>query len=211
MSAIPFTIPESLASYAVQYASFPDKTIHRLRKQLKKRGADPVGYFLLGWFYHRKGLKQKAIDCALKAKNFAPGSPFFEKLHYFFVHPKLFDAWQLYGEPTLVKQEHADASHRTPDPVLELDTLIKKLSDATAKRIKNKDLPPSDSNSSLSSNFDDVNDIVSETLAEIHEKQGKTEAAIQTYKRLMEYDDKKRDYYIVQIARLEKMKEDEEE
>jgi tetratricopeptide (TPR) repeat protein len=210
MSAIPFAIPESLASYAVQYASSPDKTIHRLRKQLKKRGADPVGYFLLGWFYHRKGLNQKAIDCALKAKNFAPGSPFFERLHYFFTHPKLFDAWQLYDGPTLVREDHADAGYRTPGPVLELDTLIKKLSDATAKRIKNKDLPPSDSGNYLSSNFDDVDDIVSETLAEIHEKQGKTEAAIQTYKRLMEYDDKKRDYYIVQIARLEKMKESED-
>src|SRR5699024_2247490 len=89
---------------AIQFESSPDKAINRLQTQLNKRGPDPVGYFLLGWFFHRQDEREKAIDCAFKAKNLASGSPFLKNIHYFFTHPDVFEAWQLYPEPPILKQ-----------------------------------------------------------------------------------------------------------
>ncbi|MDZ7693336.1 MAG: hypothetical protein U5K69_19840 [Balneolaceae bacterium] len=66
---------------------------NKLKNHLKKRGPDAVGYFLLAWFYHVEGNKDKAIRAALKAKVFAPGSPLMDKLHYYLSHPDAFEAW----------------------------------------------------------------------------------------------------------------------
>ncbi|HYW34319.1 MAG TPA: hypothetical protein VE868_02825 [Balneolaceae bacterium] len=213
MSDIPFAIPESLASYAVQFESAPDKTIRRLKKQLKKRGPDPVGYFLLGWFFHRKDLNNKAINYALKAKSFAPGSPFFRKLHYYFSHPNEFEAWQSDAANDLLINKKAPSSkdNMAPGPIVELDNLIEKLASAESKRRKTESPGPTDSSRIRSAQSDEDDNIVSETLAEIHEKQGKIDAAIRTYKKLMQQDEEKRDNYIIQITRLEKLKKKKEE
>lgn len=211
MPDLPFTIPESLASYLVQFESAPEKTIRRLKKQLKKRGPDAVAYFLLGWFYHRQGANEKAIDCALKAKTFAPGSPFLDKVHYYFTHPQLFGAWQTTSarNPRLFNQ----ALPTDADPITNLNTLIEKLSAVESKRqIRQKEQDTSSTQSkNRAENFDnaDVDDIVSETLAKIHEQQGKIQEAITTYQKLRNRRSEKKSYYSEQIDRLKKIKNDE--
>lgn len=54
----------------------------------------------------------------------------------------------------------------------------------------------------LSEKSTDVDDIVTETLAVIHEKQSNYPAAIQTYERLKEANPSKEEYYSKQIKRL---------
>jgi len=94
MHELPFEIPQSLRGYLTQFENDPDRGIANLEAFLKKRGMDAVGYFLLSWLYLNNGQKEDAVQCALKAKCFAPGSPFFQHLHYFLVHPDHFEAWK---------------------------------------------------------------------------------------------------------------------
>lgn len=202
MADLPFRIPESLASYLVQYESSPDKTIRRLEKQLKKRGPDPVGYFVLGWLYHRQGADEEAINCALKAKTFAPGSPFFEKLHYFFTHPSLFQAWR--RQPAGTGRAGNPYRSTASGPILDLDSLIEKLSALDTRQINRQQPASSDSGSTLSPDSEEVDDIASETLAMIHEKQGKLREAINNYRKLKVQRPEKEAYYDRQIERLRK-------
>lgn len=208
MPQLPFDIPESLTSYAEHFDEDPLRATTRLKKQLKKRGPDAVGHFLLAWFYHLKGVDDQAVEEALKARIFAPGSPFFQKLHYYLSHPLAFDAWT----PTSSVSSQKKTSLKTdePGPVLNLDSLIQKLSEVESERIS-----PSEGEEKTGSKMpissDDVDDIVSETLASIHENQGKTDAAIRTYKRLKELNHEKREYYSNQISRLRKAKEQKDE
>ncbi len=94
MQELPFEIPQSLSSYVAQFENDPEKGIANLEAFLKKRGMDAVGYFLLSWLYFNNDQKEEAVHFALKAKCCAPGSPFFQHLHYFMVHPNHFDAWK---------------------------------------------------------------------------------------------------------------------
>lgn len=203
MAQLPFDIPKSLASYAEHFEEAPKKAIDRLKKQLKKRGPDAVGHFLLSWFYHIKDMDEKAIDEALKARIFAPGSPFFEKLHYYLSHPQTFEAWTPESISSKSKQASAE---KQPGPVLDLDSLIQKLSAIESERLR----PSGDvdiTEKKKKRDIDNIDDIASETLASIHEKQGKTEAAIKTYQRLKELNKEKKEYYKEQIMRLEKIRE----
>lgn len=68
MSNFPFHLPDSLVSYAIQFESSPEKAVNRLQSQLDKRGPDPVGYFLLGWFYHRQNKNSKQLIALLKRR-----------------------------------------------------------------------------------------------------------------------------------------------
>src|SRR5699024_2993699 len=99
------------------------------------------------------------------------------------------------------------------EPVIELETLIDKLSDFSTPRNSTLDLKANDieKGSDLPPASDDVEDIVSETLAEIHEKQGKPNAAINVYKKLIERNQKRRNHYDQQITRLEELKRKQEE
>src|SRR5690554_4194901 len=94
MMNIPVHIPRSLQSYLDQYSEKPLVAIERLENQLKKRGPDAVGYYLLAWFYHYQDQPAEAVRCAWKAKIFAPGSPVMESFPYLMSHPKKFDAWK---------------------------------------------------------------------------------------------------------------------
>jgi len=211
MPQLPFDIPKSLASYAEHFENDPIKATTRLKKQLKKRGPDAVGHFLLAWFYHLKGMDDQAVEEALRARIFAPGSPFFRKLHYYLSHPKAFEAWT--PEQPRPSESKSTSSTEEPGPVLNLDTLIQRLSAVESERIQ----PKEQSQKKLSQKSSDedeannVDDIVSETLAKIHEQQGKRKAAIQTYRRLKEINGDKSEHYQSQIERLEKLAEDEEE
>lgn len=209
MPQLPFEIPKSLASYAEHFDDDPLKATTRLKKQLKKRGPDAVGHFLLAWFYHLKGMDDQAVEEALKARIFAPGSPFFQKLHYYLSHPKAFEAWT--PETTTATSRISSEPSNTPGPVLNLDSLIQKLSAVEDERIHPKENHEEERKLNKAISTDNVDDIVSETLAEIHEKQGKMDAAIRTYKRLKQLNHQKREHYSDQIVRLQKLKEEDKE
>ena len=207
MPQLPFEIPKSLTSYAEHFEDEPIKATKRLKKQLKKRGPDAVGHFLLAWFYHLEGMDEQAVDEALKARIFAPGSPFFQKLHYYLSHPQAFEAWT---------PERVPRSNNTPSissnrgPVLDLDNLIQRLSNMESKRIKpDEDAVADGAPSKKADKTDDVDDIVSETLAKIHEQQGKLDAAIRAYSQLKNVRQENADHYQEQINRLEKLKEEQ--
>ncbi|WP_138429562.1 hypothetical protein [Fodinibius saliphilus] len=207
MPQLPFEIPQSLASYAEHFDNDPIKATTRLKKQLQKRGPDAVGHFLLAWFYHLKGLDEQAIEEALKARMFAPGSPFFEKLHYYLSHPNTFKAWT---PEDLPNSSSTDSSTHDPGPVLDLDNLIQKLSRVESKRIKPGKME-SEQSSKKEGSSDNVDDIASETLASIHEKQGKFDTAINTYKRLKKRYQEKEDQYNKKIQRLQELKKENKE
>lgn len=208
MPEFPFNIPESLATYVEQFDDDPLKATTKLKNHLNKRGPDAAGYFLLAWFYHLKGIKDEAIKYALKAKVYAPGSPLMEKLHYYLSHPDTFEAW---SPRTVSVRSPAKYPPGGPEPLLDLDNLIERLSEVESNRIK---LSGSESDLLLVDHDDiaeDIDDIASETLANIHETQGKTEAAIRTYKRLKKLNKQKSDFYREKISRLERLREAQEE
>lgn len=209
MLQLPFEIPKSLASYAEHFEEHPKKATQRLKKQLNKRGPDAVGYFLLSWFYHLRNMKEEAINEALKAQTFAPGSPFFKKLHYYLSHPDVFEAWTPMRDDALPQSSLSTVNR--PSPILDLDRLIQKLSTTEAQRIRpNSDLLD-DSGSSSTDVSRNVDDIVSETLAKIHEQQGKLDTAIHSYRQLKKIKPEKSDYFSRQIKRLQKKKGNSEE
>lgn len=208
---LPFEIPTSLAIYAEQFEDDPVKATTKLKKHLRKRGPDAVGHFLLAWFYYVKGLRDEAVRHALKAKTYAPGSPFFEKLHYYFAHPQNFEAWT--PEDRSAMQSTGSLSDPVhADPLLDLDALIERLSSVESTRISSREGLEGDGEApDLSEGSKDIDEIASETLAEIHKRQGKIGQAIQTYKRLIRQNPSKKDRYENQITRLKAQREKEKE
>lgn len=210
MPQLPFEIPKSLSSYAEQFDENPAKATSRLQKQLKKRGPDAVGHFLLAWFYHLRDMNEEAVEAALNARIYAPGSPFFQKLHYYLSHPLTFKAWT--PEPNRSAGKKTVATDQEPEPVLKnLDLLISKLSKVESKGIRMPGGSSAPSKHSEKKMVDNVEDIVSETLALIHEKQGNIEDAIRTFERLKDLNAEKKDHYNQQISRLKKNAEQTEE
>jgi tetratricopeptide (TPR) repeat protein len=203
----PFEIPESYQSYLTKFETDPKEAISRLEAHIEKRNTGAVGYFFLAWLYLKNEQKQEALDAALQAKIRAPGSDFFERLHYYISHPKAFDAWQ----PTPVNRTglHREREDEPSHPIHNLDSLINKLSDAENSRIKLKE--KEEEGQDLSEKSSDVDDIVTETLAVIHEKQKNFLAAIDTYKKLIKNHPKRQDHYKKEIKRIQKLKEDHSE
>ena len=205
MVNFPFEIPKSLLSYCEQFENQPHKATKKLRKHLKKRGLDPVGYMLLSWFYYLGDDQQKAIETALKAKVFAPGSQYIGLLHYYFSHPKTADAWvpeMAIPTPTKKQQKNYDEPKGSPFKV-DLDKLIQSLNKVekidTDGSISN--VPP---DQDLSDTEASADGIVTETLAEIHQRQGKYLEAKQTYQALIDIKPEKKDHYETKIKEIEK-------
>lgn len=198
MNAIPAHIPRSLRSYLDQYQDNAEETIKKLERHLKKRGPDAVGFYLLSWFYYYNGNPEMAIKCAWKAKIYAPGSPTMEQLHYYLSHPRSFRAWK--PSKPVIKSYTKQRTEAKSHPISDLDSLIDRLSAVETKKISLKE--DAQDGPDLSKESSMVEDIVTETLADIHEKQGNIEAAIETYKRLMGIHTHKKGYYRKQIERL---------
>jgi tetratricopeptide (TPR) repeat protein len=209
MLELPFDIPKSLVSYAEHFQKEPEKATERLKKQLAKRGPDAVGYFLLAWFYHLRNMPEEAIQKALKARIFAPGSPFLQKLNYYLQHPDLFEAWT----PAPSDSDAPDAAGVLDrhEPILDLDTLIQQLSEMKSQRIQPDKEQLEKGSKSNQKVAGDVDNITSETLAKIHEQQGKIDMAIRSYEQLKKAKPKKEKYYQEQIVRLENLKKQSEE
>ncbi len=201
MDLKPYEIPESYKSYLAKFEKNPAEAISRLEGHIEKRNTGAVGYFFLAWLLLKNDQKQEALNAALQAKIRAPGSNFFEKLHYFISHPQTFDAWQPNPQKKYPQKERENEISR---PIQNLDSLINKLSKAENKRIKLKESEQKDHD--LSEKSSEVDDIVTETLAIIHEKQKNYIAAITTYKKLIKSHPKKSDHYNKEIERLKKLK-----
>lgn len=199
MAELPFNIPQSLRSFNERFEKNHKTGITKLSRHLKKRGPDAVGHFLLAWFYHLDDQNTLAIREALKAKTFAPGSPLMEHLHYFLVHPEKFEAAVPIQNYTSSKK--LNQSNRK-SPILDLDSLIAMLEAVESKRIRipSDDEPFDDTN--LAEEADQVDDIISETLAKIHVLQGKKQQAIVMYNQLKEINPDKVEHYQTEIDKL---------
>lgn len=205
MADFPFPIPKSLATYVDQFEDDPEKATEMLKSHLKKRGLDSTGHFFLAFFYFKRGMQEEAMEHAIKAKTFAPGSPLMENLPYFFNHPDGLNAW-------LPSREESSFSHystqeqvsRVSASLLDLDKLIAELSQIETKKITPDQNEDVDTETDLSERSSKVDDIVSETLANIHENQGRYKLAIQTYEKLTSLYPSKQERYQEQISRLRK-------
>lgn len=203
MMNFPFVLPKSLHSYLETFPNDPAKTTDRLEQQLKKRGYDAVGYFLLSWFYIQQENKVKAIENALIAKTFAPGSPFLEYVHYFFVHPDQFEA-------NIPQNVHRDSKKRNKSIsaanfLLDLESLISNLSQVESHKITihQEKMEEIGDSIDLSQVSIDIDDIATETLAKIHALQGHKVEAINIYRRLIIKEPSKKAHFESQIALLE--------
>ena len=201
-------IPKSYSSYLEQFEENPEKAISRLTTRIEKRNSGAVGFFFLAWLHLKNKNKEKALEAALNAKIMAPGSRFMERLPYFIQHPHAFDAWQPKKVSTERKKESSNSEQSYP--IHDLDLLISKLSSIEPKKMSEKDLRKVEHHD-LSKDSAKVEDIVTETLAIIHEKQENYTAAIKTYKRLMVENSSKEEHYKEQIDRLNSLKDQHKE
>lgn len=200
MDSFPFELPESLATYVDQFENDPQKAIKKLEYQIQRLGNDAVAHFVLAWFYYKTGKMDKAIDYALKSKTYAPGSPFFEYLHYYLIHPQAFKAWI---PENIYKDSHFKTSFDLKiDLLQDLDTLIKRLTEAENNRIKIDNDQQKTENKDLSIASQSVDDIASETLAQIYKEQGENQEAIKIYKKLCEVHPENKERYLEQINDL---------
>lgn len=202
-----YQIPESYQSYLDKFDTDPEDAIARLKTRIEKRNAGAIGYFFLAWLYFRNNEKEKAIEAAWQAKVRAPGSRFMDRLHYFISHPQYFDAWVPEKKREEFKRniQNLDRAH----PISDLDLLITKLSSIERKRLKLSDVV--DDQRDLSERSSDVDDIVTETLAVIHEKQQNYDAAIKTYTKLIRINPAKEEHFSKQIERLSLLSEGDDE
>lgn len=193
-----YQIPKSYQSYLEQFEADPEKAISRLEKRVEKRQSGAVGYFFLSWLYIKNRNKEKALEAALKAKVLAPGSKFMDRLPYFVQHPQSFNAWQ----PLITKSESRKEIRFINQgyPIQDLDQLITKLSSVERKHVNFGDMKKEETD--LSKESIAVEDIVTETLAVIHEKQSNYTAAIKSYKQLSKENPAKKEYYSEQIERI---------
>ncbi|MBK98694.1 MAG: hypothetical protein CL672_07890 [Balneola sp.] len=197
MKTFPFTIPPSLNSYVEQFDVDPSRMTRKLERQVSRRDPDAVGHFLLAWFHYLEGNQNKAIAEALKAKTFAPGSPLMEHLHFYLLHPEQFNAKipqnSKIGRKVLVQGSRSAQ-------ILDLDRLIELLEAVESQRVNYSYKDVSDED--LSENSSDVAEIISETLARIHEAQGNKKEAIHMYERLVTVNEEKADTYTSKIEEL---------
>lgn len=199
-------VPESYQIYLDQFDSDPEGTLTKLENHVTKRNSGAVGYYILAVLSRNAGRMSDAVRYALSAKILAPGSEFFRRLPYFIQHPDYFDAWipveQVHPGSRKKKQE-TQSTH----PIRDLDLLISKLSEAETKRIQipKADIDAEKSTEDLSQRSADVDDIVTETLALIHEKQGNYTAAINVFKQLRLSKSSNREHYDEQILRLQEL------
>ncbi len=182
MSDLPFSLPESLSSYLEQFPDQPDRVIERLRSFLRKRGQDAVGHMLLAWLYYRNDQKDQALKTALMAKRFAPGSPLLEHFHFFLLHPDHFNA-DIPDKPDI---KSGTSSKGQSEISADLETLINRLSETKGSTIEEPDESPLDDSEDLSKKNSQIQDIATQTLASIYERQGKLKEAITIYEQLKE-------------------------
>ncbi len=197
-----YQIPESYKSYIEKFETDPEDAINRLKNHVEKRSAGAIGYFFLAWLYLKNGDRDRAIDAAWHAKVRAPGSRFIERLHYFISHPKSFEAWV--PEKNHMDQKRIIEEFDRPHPISDLDSLITRLASIETRRLQPVLTDESD-HPDLSKESENIDDIVTETLAVILEKQKNYPAAISAYHRLKEKNSSRAAHFEEQISRLKQL------
>lgn len=208
MNLHPDDFPTPLDTIAEIHLQDPDGAIERLNEHLEVEPHDAIAHFLMARFLQGKGLQKEAVEAAWKARIHAPGSLFFEKLPYYFRHPKGFEAFNPHSLPDAppVKQPSA-----TPQPniidLADLDKMIDSLNQIQdpAIRLKEKDAlayAEDEISNEWMEASEQVGDIATETLAGIYEKQGHIEEAINVYKRLLILKESGKERYEAEILRL---------
>lgn len=202
MKSFPFPLPESLKSHLELFERKPERAIEGLHKHLKRRGNDAVGYFLLGWLYLQHGDQVNALKCASMAKAFAPGSPFFSYLPYYFQHPDRFDAWM----PGLQNEVKTSGSYEAESDLrffVDIDRLIQQLSNPEATRIRLNQREDNDSVKHRPLNSGD--DLATLTLAGIYENQGRINEAIKVLQTIARQDETQAAHCEAEITRLKSL------
>ncbi|MEX0593730.1 MAG: hypothetical protein WD115_03060 [Balneolaceae bacterium] len=198
-------IPHSLRGYLDHFQKDPDEAIDRLRGHLGRRGPDAVGHYLLAWLCHHNGYREEAVRAAWKARIFSPGSPATERLHYYLSHPDGFSAWTPdTSSPAQSGRRPAPRKKTWSRPIQNLDSLIEKLSSVETRAIRLDPDNEKESGQDLSAESLEVDDIVTDTIAWIHETQGNHGQAIRIYEQLKENWPEKRSEYEEKIAALKK-------
>jgi tetratricopeptide (TPR) repeat protein len=215
MLSFPFEIPPSLYSYLEKFEEHPERITEKLATHLSRRGQNPIDQFLLAWLYLHQEDKESALKHAIKAKAFAPGSTLLEYLPYFIRHPESFNAWQPSTKaPDEQVTESVFSQPRYPESDMDLDALIEQISRVDPEKMGSGEWEAVDEETEqkdLSAGTDDVDDIVSETLATIYEKQNQFQQAIRVYRQLIELHPENREKYTQAIDRLEKRMELDDE
>lgn len=199
MQDFPFSLPQSLAGYLDTFQEEPEKTVSKLTKHLSRRGYDAVGTFLLSWFYLQLGERELAITHALKAKTYAPGSPFLEYVHYFLVHPGAFEAWK---PESIHRDNRSRYISRPKNFLMDLEALIGKLSEVEGRKITMEPNSTSgkeeeDKDQDLSDSSKSTRKLASFTLIDIHASQGNFDLALALLRQMEKNQPSKKD----QIAR----------
>lgn len=194
-------VPESYKIYFDLFEEDPQGTIKKLENHVTRRNSGAVGYFFLAVLCRKAGNNAAAVKFALSAKILAPGSKFFSQLPYYIQHPDLFNAWV--PSTNLPSFQPAPRKTQSSHPIEDLDQLITKLSGVESKRIR---LSEDDAEKrDLSESSANVDDIVTETLALIHEKQKNYTAAISVYQQLKLANSSKKEVYDEKILRLQQL------
>lgn len=163
---LPFSLPEVYRTYVERFEQQPDDSIDKLQQLISKRGEDPLGLCLLCILYKQNRQMSLALSMAAKLRYLVPGSSFYLALAYRLQHPDGFEAWlpKEVLTPTDKEKEPVFVSA----PAEELDELIDALSQVENTRIdlsKNVNIDP---DVDLSAPSNEVNDIFTETLADIY-------------------------------------------
>jgi tetratricopeptide (TPR) repeat protein len=195
-----YQIPDSYKSTIEKFGTDPEAAITSLQNRIEKRNAGAIGYFFLAWLYIKKNDIDNAIEAAWQARVRAPGSEFIHRLHYFIEHPSRFEAWQPQFQTSVFSRDMPEATFT--HPIQDLDTLITRLSSVETTKLRIESDKTNDQD--LSEKSSNVDDIVTETLAVIHEKQENYTAAITTYQRLIHINPEREEYFKKQIDRLKK-------
>lgn len=221
MNRFPFELPHSLKSHLELFEKDQDKAIYMLERHLTRRGYDAVGYCLLGWFYLMQKKRAKALECAVKARSFAPGSPFFMHLPYYFEHPSLFDAWlpKEFNNSAAIPSLAYNRPEVSGSFFLDIDSLIIRLSrrqqayanntpprTPVQKKAAQKQQKQGDEDAADRKHYGSR--AASRTLARIYEQQEYYEKAIEVFMRLSENskDKDERQQFEQEINRLKKLK-----
>jgi hypothetical protein len=192
-----FPVPPSLVAYVRLFDENPDKAIAKMDAAFQKRRSDPVLLAWLCWMQLEHGNRTEALRVANLAMVQAPGSPIIAQLRYLCSHPAGFDALNAaFSVPTT---SPVTASNDFGVP-FDLDTLITKLSHASKRKITlSESAEPSVDMAKESAKR---GSIATQTLAAVHEKQGRYKEALDVYHQLVAAKPERESSYAEHIARL---------
>jgi len=192
-----FPVPPSLVAYVRLFEKSPDKAIAKMDAAFQKRRSDPVLLAWLCWMHLEHGNRTEALRVANLAIVQAPGSPIIAQLRYLCTHPAGFDA--LNPAFSVPPPTPVTSSNDFGVP-FDLDTLITKLSHASKRKISlSESAEPSVDMAMESAKR---GSIATQTLADVHEKQGRFKEALDVYHQLVAAKPEREPSYAEHIARL---------